>query len=83
MKLSEVFDQQEQDNPTDTITIDVPLMIRLMEYAKEDARDDMALHSVAERLTQLAAEGRTLSMEDYDAIVGAQGKPQLKQRGAM
>lgn len=60
----------EGDNPPDTITLGVPLLIRLMEYAKEDAADDMALHSVAERLTQLAGEGRPLSMEDYDAIVG-------------
>lgn len=60
----------EGDNPPDAITLGVPLLIRLMEYAKEDAADDMALHSVAERLTQLAGEGRTLSMEDYDSIVG-------------
>lgn len=58
----------EETNPTDTITVDIPLMIRLMEYAKEDAADDMALHQVAEKLTTLSQEGRTLTMSDYDAI---------------
>lgn len=82
MKLREVFDQQQsvssRDNPTDTLTVDVPLMIRLMEYAKEDAIDDTALHQVAERLTQLAAQGKTLTMSDYDMIVG--GADQQEQQ---
>lgn len=63
-------DSVGEDNPTDTITLDVPLLIRLLEYAKEDAEDDMALHRVAEQLTSLAGEGKTLTMDDYDSIVG-------------
>lgn len=59
-----------EDNTPDAITVDVPLMIRLMEYAREDAQDDMALHNVAEKLIALASEGKTLSMDDYDSIVG-------------
>jgi hypothetical protein len=31
-------------NPKDTITVDVPLFIRLLEYAREDAKTDMDLH---------------------------------------
>ena len=58
----------EETDTVDAITVDIPLMIRLMEYAKEDAADDMALHQVAERLTELSQEGRTLTMNDYDAI---------------
>jgi hypothetical protein len=35
-------------NQRDTITVDVPLFIRLLEYAREDAQTDMDLHNVSE-----------------------------------
>jgi hypothetical protein len=59
----------EDTNPQDEITVDVPLLIRLLEYAKEDAKTDMDLHNVAERLIKLSGQG-CLSMDQYDAIVG-------------
>lgn len=60
----------EDTNPTDTITVDVPLLIRLLEYAREDAKTDMDLHNVTEKLIELSAQGKTLSMQDYNTIVG-------------
>ena len=57
-------------NPKDTITVDVPLFIRLLEYAREDAKTDMDLHDVAERAINLSTEGECLGMESYDSIVG-------------
>ena len=64
------MEQEPQDgNPPDAITLNIPLLVRLLEYAKEDAEDDMALHRVAEQLTKLAADGKTLTMDDYDDIV--------------
>lgn len=62
----------EESNPADALTLDVPLMIRLLEYAREDAKTDMDLHNVAERMIELSAEGRTLTMQDYDAICAQQ-----------
>ena len=59
----------KEKNPIDTITLDVPLMIRLLEYAREDAKTDMDLHKVAENLIQLSKEGRLLDMNDYNSIV--------------
>jgi hypothetical protein len=58
-------------NPKDTIKVDVPLFIRLLEYAREDAKTDMDLHDVAENIIRLSETGKTLSMGDYDAIVGS------------
>lgn len=55
----------------DTITLDIPLMIRLLEYAREDAQTDMDLHNVAEQLIALSKEVGSLSMDQYDAIVGS------------
>jgi hypothetical protein len=58
-----------QFNPTDKITVDVPLFIRLLEYAREDAKTDMDLHKITENALSLSEEGRTLTMDEYDAIV--------------
>jgi hypothetical protein len=56
----------------DTVKLDVPLLLRVMEYAKEDAQDDMALHDVAQKLIELSKENDVLTMDHYDAIVGDQ-----------
>jgi len=64
--------EDELVNPEDTIKLDVPLLIRLLEYAREDAKTDMDLHNVAEMLINLSREGNTLSMDHYDQIVGDQ-----------
>jgi len=58
-----------QFNPTDKITVDVPLFIRLLEYAREDAKTDMDLHNVAENAIKLSETGKTLTMVQYDDIV--------------
>jgi hypothetical protein len=60
----------ESANQADAVTMDVPLLIRVMEYAREDAKTDIDLHDVAERLIELSQEGRTLTMQDYDSIMG-------------
>jgi hypothetical protein len=59
-----------QFNPSDKITLDVPLFIRLLEYAREDAKTDMDLHNVAEQAIALSGTGNTLTMTQYDQIVG-------------
>lgn len=60
----------EETEGVDSVTLDIPLLIRLMEFAREDAADDMVLHKVAERLIGMGEEGQSLSMSDYDDIVG-------------
>lgn len=63
------FKQDNKSNPTDSIKLDVPLLIRIMEYAREDAKDDMDLHRIAEKLVDLGKNGQTLTMNDYNDIV--------------
>jgi hypothetical protein len=69
----------EQFNPTDKITVDVPLFIRLLEYAREDAKTDMDLHNVAENIIALSETGETLTMAQYDKIVKNETK-ELQER---
>jgi hypothetical protein len=60
----------EEFNPADKIVMDVPLFIRLLEYAREDAKTDMDLHNVAEKAISLSTEDKVLTMSDYNNIVG-------------
>jgi hypothetical protein len=59
----------EQPDAIDIITLDVPLFIRMLEYAKEDAADDMDLHELATKTIALSKQRGILSMEDYEAII--------------
>ncbi len=59
-------DDTTQGNPEDAVSMDVPLLIRIMEWAKEDAESDVDLHKVVENLVAMSADGDTLTMENYD-----------------
>ena len=60
---------EAEEDVVDTITMDVPLFIRMLEFAREDASTDMDLHDVAENAISLNKEKEFLSMEDYDSII--------------
>ena len=64
----EEVEMQESVDKEDTITFDIPLLIRMFEYAREDAKTDMDLHKVTEKLISIRDKG-TLTMADYDFIV--------------
>jgi hypothetical protein len=66
----------EQFNPSDKVTLDIPLFIRLLEYAREDAKTDMDLHNVAEKAIAASETGKTLTMTDYDGLVAGNSEDQ-------
>jgi len=65
------MNEAQEEDKVDTITMDVPLFIRMLEYSREDAAEDMDLHDITEKAISLNKEKDTLSMEDYDKIVGS------------
>jgi hypothetical protein len=65
-----------QFNPSDKVTLDVPLFIRLLEYAREDAKTDMDLHNVAEKAIAASETGKTLTMSEYDSLVANNSQDQ-------
>jgi hypothetical protein len=65
-----------QHNLADKITLDVPLFIRLLEYARENAKTDMDLHNVAEKAIAASETGKTLTMADYDGLVAGSSEDQ-------
>jgi hypothetical protein len=60
---------ESRSNPTDTIKMDIPLFIRMLEYAREDAKTDMDLHNVTEKAISLSSSGKTLTMAEYEHMV--------------
>jgi hypothetical protein len=64
------LDEAKKEDPIDIITMDVPLFIRALEYAKEDAQEDMDLHDFAERAIEATKKQGILQMDDYDMLVG-------------
>jgi hypothetical protein len=71
---------EEETDAVDTITMDVPLFIRMLEYAREDASTDMDLHDVAENAISLNKGKEFLSMKDYDSIIPSDAKPMDESR---
>jgi hypothetical protein len=59
----------DKENPIDIIQMDVPLFIRLLEFAKEEAKTDMDLHSLTENVIELSKKGQILDMTDYPNII--------------
>jgi len=68
-KKTGISEAKEEDK-VDTITMDVPLFIRMLEYSREDAAEDMDLHDVTEKAISLGKERGILQMDDYDEIIG-------------
>jgi hypothetical protein len=80
--------ETKSEDKVDTITMDVPLFLRMLEYSREDASQDMDLHDVTEKAISLGKERGILSMDDYNEIVGAaeeidEATDYMKRRKAM
>jgi hypothetical protein len=72
--LSAIVETINEVNPSsedaiDIVTLDVPLFIRMLEYAKEEAADDMVLHDIATKTIALSKQRGILSMEDYEVLI--------------
>ena len=61
------INKKETMNKKDTITMDVPLFIRMLELAREDIKSDEQLHQVVENVLDL--KDKSLTMDDYNSII--------------
>ncbi len=50
-----------------SVIVTIPLLIRLMEFAREDAKSDLDLHFVAERASECG--DAILDMYDYNDLI--------------
>jgi hypothetical protein len=65
------MNEAAEEDAVDTITMDIPLFLRMLEFAREDASEDMDLHDVTEKANLLTKDRGILSMKDYNEVVGA------------
>lgn len=66
----EEFSAEETfENPEDCICMNVPLTMRVLEYTKESNLTDEDLHNIVEKATSMCADGKCLSMDDYDSLI--------------
>ncbi len=61
--------ESKKENPVDIVSMDVPLFIRMLEFAREDASTDMDLHDLAQKAIKMSSEGEPLTMMHYDELV--------------
>lgn len=59
--------RRESVDKKDTVTMDIPLLIRMLELAREDLKSDADLHKVVEKLINIRNKG-TLTMSDYEFV---------------
>lgn len=66
---SEVKKLEAPADETDHVSFDIPLLIRLLEHAREGIDSDVELHDLVERIISIRKKG-VLTMDDYGLISG-------------
>jgi hypothetical protein len=77
-RLEKEADRAANIDKIDTVTLDVPLLIRVFELVREDVKTDMDLHNLVERMLSIKDKG-VLTMDDYETISSAQASPDSGQ----
>jgi tRNA A58 N-methylase Trm61 len=57
----------ESENSVDTVTLDIPLLTRVLEFVREDLKSDVDLHFMLTNMINIKNKG-VLTMQDYEAI---------------
>lgn len=60
---------EASSNPVDVVKMDVPLFMRVLEFAKEEAKDDITLHRLVTNVIRMCQEGETLNMGYYEEML--------------
>jgi hypothetical protein len=78
-RLEKEADRAANIDKIDTVTLDVPLLIRVFELVREDVKTDMDLHNLVERMLSIKDKG-VLTMDDYETISSAQASADTGQQ---
>ena len=65
VKMTSAMDTMYQGS---SVSLDIPLFLRLLEIARENLNDDDQLHSLVEKAAELSSEGKILTMDDLEVI---------------
>ena len=67
-KITTIVEEYVGDD-TDALKMTIPLFIRLLEFAREDAKSDVDLHKLTEKIAIHAQLGKVLGIESYDMLI--------------
>ena len=74
MQYDKPFMNQNVEESSDkNILISFSLLMRLMEWCHEDAKDDVEMHKVMEKMVELNNGEQPLTIADYETILSALG----------
>lgn len=76
------FEQGGSIDKKDQVTMDIPLLTRTLELAREDIKSDEELHHVIENLIDLK-DKPVLTMDDYREIVKTPSNQKYEQGGSI
>lgn len=62
MKLTSIFESGQRD----TITVTIPLIIKLLEWAREESKSDIEIHELVEQLAKMPG---TVDSAVYDNLM--------------
>lgn len=68
------------NNKIDTLTFDVPLMIRMFELCREELKGDQIIHTITQKLLELSQHHKILTMDIYPEIEKLLPNKQLKEQ---
>jgi len=74
---------EDNNGNIDVLTMDIPLFLRLLEYAKEDAKTDLDLHYVTENALKCMQGKDKLSMECYENIIPSKEQQTQEKDGEL
>lgn len=66
LKKRQVTEDQDE---IDSVELDIPLLTRVFEYAREDVKSDEDLHVLISAIVEASKEKDTLTMDDYKRII--------------
>lgn len=56
----------ESNDGVDVVKVTVPLLIRLLEWAREEAKNDIQIHELTEKIVK---KNGVLNSDDYDSLM--------------
>lgn len=57
------------NDAVDVVKLDIPLMLRLLEWSREEANKDADLHVLTENMVNMMKTTEFLTMSEYDALI--------------
>lgn len=64
---------------TDHVSLDIPLLIRVLEHVREGVDNDIEIHDIVERMLSIREKG-VLTMDDYNIIAGGDIEGTAKEK---